>query len=752
MSSKLGIDTKGMSKEQIQALEKSVSNLLDVNKLEQERTMGATIERRGDILPGDTGDRFGTETGFRENVGALDPFGFLGLDALRLPGLHEHGHFGHSGLVHGIQGSYVGFSKQSRIAKRKMALAVSAYRGFGIAKNVIDLMANFAAEGLTIKHKNKTTQRFYERWAQHVDIVGRVKDILRYYYKYGNVFIYTVYGKISKKVYDKLRRARAKLTPTGKIPDFREVADTLDPQEENRQKKAEKEAQKPIDERQIPWRYRLLNPFQMELVGTKFFGESRWVFVVDEETAGSVKQQVVRAKNASVDFLDDTEVNLPPEFKKFIDGVLKAKTQDELADPRVVPIDQERLWTMHYMKDDHEDWADPMLWPVMGDIFYKNKLRRMDMSVCNSVINAVTIYKLGMSKEGFVPSSEQLRQFAEFLRTPTQAMNMVWNDAIDIVDSYPPVDKILSMEKYEAVDRDILRGIGIPDSLLGGSSSSNFSNGFLGVRTLLERLEEGRNTVVRWLNKQLQLIATTMGHKTLPTIKFGKMSLRDEVAEKKLIMGLLDRNIISAQSVVEAFGEDFEIELERMREEKKLREDEDLLKQHGPFTDPMNNIVDEEVMDESQQKDAKRPPSRKQRPNGRPPNTKDIQQEVNRETKPQGMANFILYEKEKARILNRINKLEEIIAAKVIEKEGHKSKRSLTKAQANGIENTVYTVASNMSGDEVNSHIIWSTLNESKRVDKRIYNHYTSMIDKNSTLEDRKSAMASAIAMVRIGE
>ena len=40
--------------------------------------------------------------------------------------------------------------------------------------------------------------------------------------------------------------------------------------------------EKPLGERQIPWRYTLLNPFQMDIVGSKFFGQSRWVFILDD--------------------------------------------------------------------------------------------------------------------------------------------------------------------------------------------------------------------------------------------------------------------------------------------------------------------------------------------------------------------------------------------------------------------------------------------------------------------------------------
>jgi hypothetical protein len=574
-------------------------------------------------------------------------------------------------------------------------------------------------------------------------------------------------GVIDKHVYDRMRRARARTHQDGTIPGFSK-ADSNDPENDDRIDEAEEESQRPTGEREIPWRYTLLNPFQMEMRGSKFFGDSRWVFVLDENTARSLDAGQFRHKSVYIDFLDESEVNLPPEFAKLSSEISSDAPEGEGNDPRVVDLEQTRLWTMHYMKDDHEDWADPLLWPVMSDIFYKNKLRQMDISVCNSVINSVTVFKLGDLKNGYVASPEHLSKFAEFLRTPSAAMSMVWNDAISIESSHPPVDKILNMAKYESVDRDILRGIGVPDTLLGGAVSSNFSTGFLGVRTLLERLEEGRNTVVRWINQQLQLIATIMGHRKLPNIKFGKMSLRDEKAEKQLFLGLLDRNIVSIQSVLECFGEDFEIEIERMRDEEKIREKEGLLVQHGPYTDPMATMTDEEALDKEEQQNIRmmrmkmQETQRRQQqkpgakgPNGRPPNSEGVPQENKRETKPKGMAWIVRYEKAKVDAFSQIEAIEKVVSAHILKTKGKKTKRSLNKKECKGIEEITFAIASHagsVPSIQLDLGAVQGILREIERMDDAVFANYQSLKTDNMSLEDRKLAVASAIAMRDVGE
>jgi hypothetical protein len=754
-------------------LESALDDLIDIN-----RASASTfdIQRRGTHYPGDTNSFsvFGPaergSTGMlpfapwfgRDSDNSSSLFGFnTGLDSIAIQNAWGNGNTVNGGSVF------------SRIAKQKMALCVQAYKGFGVAKNVIDLMSNFASEGLKIQHPRKNIQKFYERWAELVDLNGRVKDILRYYYKYGNVFIYTTYGMIDDETYNTMKSAKAALRELK----AKGVSDTNDPADPQRDEKIAEESQKPERDREIPWRYTLLNPFQMDLVGDKFFGQSRWVFVLDENTFKTLEYP----NDDSQEFLDETEINLPPEFKNLVNSSGKGE------EARIVQLNQENLWTMHYMKDDHEDWADPMLWPVMADINYKNKLRQSDISVCNSIIKAITLFKIGDYANGFIPGGEYMRKFSELLRTPTEAMTLVWNDAIEIDHSYPPVERMLSVDKYEAVDRDILRGLGIPDILLGGAGA-NYATGFLGVRTLLERLEEGRREVEKWVNKQLRMIAQIMGHRDIPRIRFGRMSLRDETAEKQLILGLLDRNVISIEAVLEVFGEDFDIELSRLRREEEIRNSEDIFVKHGPFVDPLSDMnasdnvqTENDQMDTQHQNDmqkidkqmkqqqqfkkmdvqvkkqdliAKRKMlkqgSKTKKVNGRPTNTKGISQTKKRDTKPKGMA-FIEYERDKAAAGALYNSVEEIITDCILESTGKKYKKALAQTDRNGIEELSFAVASYMDLDEpvtldsVKKIMSFDTLVVepiTAAAEEFIGSHY-----ENPTAEQRRDIRAQAIAM-----
>lgn len=782
----LGIDLSGITNISfLKALETSIDDTIEVNK-DSMKVLASTfdIQRRGQHYPGDT-NSFSPYGFMDRGTTGINPFApFFGRDPATAL---VSNCFGLGGLdqmsILNADGSGIKAGSQfSVVAKRKMALCVQAYKGFGVAKNVIDLMANFAAEGIKIQHPRKNIRKFYERWAELVDLQGRVKDILRYYYKYGNVFIYTTMGIIDSATYQAMK-AKAAATILLKAT----TSDTQDPAQKDRDAQVDKEKQKPEEDREIPWRYTLLNPFQMDLIGDRFFGQSRWVFVLDENTYRKMELPA----GETDDFLDETEVNIPPEFKKLVE---KENTSGTTS--RVVNLKQENLWTMHYMKDDHEDWADPMLWPVMADIDYKNKLRQSDISVCNSIIKAITLFKIGDYKNGFIPGADYMRKFSELLRTPSEAMTLVWNDAISIEHSYPPVEKLLSIGKYEAVDKDILRGLGVPDILLGGSGGGNFSNGFLGVRTLLERLEEGRHEVEKWVNKQLRTIAEIMGHRDIPKIRFGRMSLRDENAEKQLVLGLLDRNIISVEAALEVFGEDFELELSRLRNEEEIRDEEGLLVKHGPFVDPLADMTQSEVLDHENDQMGKQQElemekmdmqmkqqmqfkkmdnvlkkqdlaaKRKQMQqgkkaknvNGRPGNSKGIPQQKKRATKPKGMA-FLEYENNKAEASRLYSAVEEIITNCVLESTQKKYKKSLSKEDRTGIEELSFAVASwfdleeEPTLDRVKEVMGGESLYVSPAVSGAEQVLSTNFMTKNNrapTAEERRDIRAQAIALSSI--
>lgn len=724
---KIIINPVGLNKEAMERVENSVASAIEANR-DISSTKAGNIQKRGYTYNGDRHQGYGLNGfGARGWTGRIGR-GVLGTSALYQFSLQPFG-IGSNALL-GVTNSSIfsgtgagtSLNAETSIAHLKMAYCVEAYKGFGIVKNVIDLMCNFASEGLMIQHKRPVIRRFYERWAEAVDLQGRIKDILRYYYKYGNVFVYTTMGQVSDDSRIKMMSSRGD--------------NNNDPTSDEKRDFIEEQKKKPLGKREIPWRYTLLNPFQMDIKGNKYFGESRWVFVLDQE---SYNELSTRVGNDSVDVLNETDINLPQEFRTLP------------KEDRAVILDQAKLWTLQYMKDDHEDWADPMVWPVMNDIIYKHDLRAMDRSVVDSTINAITIFKLGKLEQGVVATPNQYSQFAEMLRTPTASHNIIWNDAIAMESNYPPIDKILGIQKYESVDKDILAGLGIPSILVDGGKGGSYSNAFLQVRTLLERLEEGRREVMKWVNRQFRMIAEIMGHRDIPNVKFGQMSLRDEQAEKQLIIQLLDRNIISAEAVHEVFGLETLVEIERIRREDELADKDGIFIKHGPYKEPMTDLVEEDKMDKEFNQKQKLDKDKMNRQsqqkqeiniNGRPPGSKNIPQEKKRNTKPQGMG-LGAYEEIRALARDTYDYVEKELTDRMLIIKDVKWKKSLSGEDKIALDKMIHIVFSNMTDEE-------NTIDEilcAPSINNEFESIFEEIIkDKNLTASEKREARIIALS------
>lgn len=418
-----------------------------------------------------------------------------------------------------------------RIFKDRIAACREAYDHSGIIGNAIDLMVDFSIEDFTIFHENKPIQRFYQKWAEKINLWKIAELILKSYFRDGTVPILSYRGRIKKGEFVKLQKAVAAVS-NGK--------DLF--------------VDKTIDNKVIPYNYSILDILKINKYGSELLGNVHYEYTIAGDDVGFLKSG---KDAASIE-----------KMRK----VLGINTYDHLINTGRLVLPNDRLTMISYKKDQYRRWANPMFWRVIDDIKFKRLLRDMDISVAENVINTITIFALGDTANGFPPTPGMLTKFRQLLQSaPTKSKNLVWNDLVSIKAEYPPVEKILGDKKYKQVDADIRSGIGISEIILGGPGGTNFSNSFLSVKTLLERLEGGRAALVAWLFGEINGIAKSMGFKKPAWIKMKQMSLVDEESEKKLLLELVDRNMISYETCIDRFGENFAIELRRMKDEDSLR-------------------------------------------------------------------------------------------------------------------------------------------------------------------------------------
>ena len=152
-------------------------------------------------------------------------------------------------------------------------------------------------------------------------------------------------------------------------------------------------------------------------------------------------------------------------------------------------------------------------------------------------------------------------------------MELVWGPELSFTESHSEVYKFLGSEKYSSVLNSIYAGLGVPPTLTGmASNGGGFTNNFISLKTLVERLQYGRDQLVRFWDKELEIVRKSMGFRYKAHVQFDQMSLSDEASEKNLLIQLADRDIISHETLLERFKEIPQIENIRIKRELNKRD------------------------------------------------------------------------------------------------------------------------------------------------------------------------------------
>jgi len=449
-----------------------------------------------------------------------------------------------------------------------MREADKAYREIGIVRNVVDLMTDFTSEGLNVHHAIPSQERFYRAWLKKTNMFEVAKQSLRGMYKWANVGVFRFWGKIKPKTRKEMMSKARQLFAQGKD---REAI------------KAFFRNDKTFKRGRIPIRYSCLPPFRIRINGSLLF-DTRFYFYRFPEND---RMKILNPSKHADRFEREMIENLPDSLR------------ERIGRESQVHLPAENFTMMHFKRDCSRLWADPLVLPIMQDLRYKQVLRRLDISVAESIINPITIFKLGKTVEGFAPTKEQFQNLANLLKTPVATKTLVWSDLIEVEQHIVDAKEVFSMEKYKEVDLDILNGLGVSTVLINGGAGTGggktaAGNAFLSVRSLLERLEDGRQEFMKFLNNELELVRKAMGWKRAPIITWDKMNLRDEAAEKRILIELRDRKVISNETLLDQLEFNNEIEMSRKAREDKMSEKSGVIQSVGPFEEQVRVQKDED--------------------------------------------------------------------------------------------------------------------------------------------------------------
>jgi len=162
---------------------------------------------------------------------------------------------------------------------------------------------------------------------------------------------------------------------------------------------------------------------------------------------------------------------------------------------------------------------------------------------------------------------------------------LVWGPDIELLESNTNVHQFLGEGKYIPHLNSVYAGLGIPPTLTGTFGASGTTNNFISLKTLTQRLQYGRDVLVNFWEKEIELVQKSMGFKYPAKIEFDRMDLSNEDAEKALLIQLADRNIISDELIQMKFGIDPNMEKFRLNRESRDRNSERMVQKAGPYYD-----------------------------------------------------------------------------------------------------------------------------------------------------------------------
>jgi|694.fasta_scaffold00234_18 hypothetical protein len=460
----------------------------------------------------------------------------------------------------GLTGSRPGLTKDDYYTFRpqeappneiKMILqrAERIYQRVGLVKNVIDLMGDFASQGIRLVHRNKRIERFYRRWFKKINGKDRSERFLNNLYKSGNVVIDRRTAKLSIKASDKLYKALgAADMQLNDIPELN------------------------VEKREVPWKYTFIDPICIEV------------------SAGALSS-----------FLTEKtyELQLPASLRKLINN---PKTENEkrvidslpqqiieaAKNKKPYPLDPDKTLVFHYKKDDWQAWAYPMIYAIMDDITVVEKLKLADMAALDGAISNIRIFKLGSLEHKIAPTKAATSKLAQILGNNVGGgtMDLIWGPDIELLESNTNVHNFLGEGKYIPHLNAIYAGLGIPPTLTGTFGAAGTTNNFISLKTLTQRLQYGRDRLIEFWEEEIAIVQKAMGFKFPAKIEFDRMDLSNEDTEKALLVQLADRNLISDELLQTRFGIDPDMEKSRLNRESRERDSNRMVQKSGPWFDP----------------------------------------------------------------------------------------------------------------------------------------------------------------------
>lgn len=383
-------------------------------------------------------------------------------------------------------------------------LCQKCYYNFAVFRNTIDLMTEFSCSDIYFKGGSQKSRDFFLALFKKINLFDFQDKFFREYYRSGNVFIYRFDTKVRDDDLDKI-------TQTFSLNTSKAASVNL------------------------PARYIMLNPSDIQIAGTINFSLGRYYKVLSD-------YELERLKEPKTD--EDKEVlqSLPLETQKLI----KQRTVGVLT----LPLDRNRLCAVFYKKQDYEPFAVPMGFPVLEDINWKAEMKKMDMAIARTMQQAILLVTMGTDPEKGGINQKNLQAMQSLFENQSVGRVLIADYTTKAQFVIPDIGNLLGPEKYEVVDQDIQ--IGLNNILIG---NEKFANTSIKVQVFIERLKQARQTFLNeFLIPEIRRISKDIGFKNYPTPVFEDIDLKDDIQYSRVYTRLVELGVLTPEEGIQAIG------------------------------------------------------------------------------------------------------------------------------------------------------------------------------------------------------
>jgi hypothetical protein len=394
-----------------------------------------------------------------------------------------------------------GLNKSNIDVKEAVSLCQKAYYNFAIFRNVVDLMTEFSVSDIYFKGGNKKSRDFFSALFKKINIWALQDKFFREYYRSGNVFIYRFDANVSGKDALKITQVYADEKISSQIT--------------------------------LPIRYVILNPADIQLGGSASFFSGKYYKVLTD-------YELARLRFPQTE--EDTEIvnNLDEESRKKI----SSKSNSAV----LLPLEQGKISSVFYKKQDYEPFSVPMGYPVLEDINWKAEMKKMDMAVARTMQQSILLVTMGSKPEDGGVNPKNLEAMQKLFENESVGRVLIADYTTKAEFVVPNIASLLDSKKYEVVERDIQQGL---NNILVGDEK--FSNQQGKIQVFIARLTQAREAFINeFVIPEIRRVSKQLGFKTYPIPYFDKVTLSEDTNMMRIYNRLVELGVLTPSEGINA--------------------------------------------------------------------------------------------------------------------------------------------------------------------------------------------------------